>query len=187
MLAGALLSCQAYASVEYTTLPPFTPTRQALALRLEKLEALLAQASAYQRYILLDTAGRTAMELNEYRKAEQYARALVELSDSYPNDWNYASALHHSRIILGRCALKNDDISSAKRYLLAAGQIPSSNALNHSGPDIKLASELLKRGERAAVITYLKACRSIWPGGLEKLDHWLDLLDKGVTPDFGVH
>ncbi len=178
-----ILPALAWTAVKYTSLPPYTPLTQALEIRLEKLEALLAQASDYQRYILLDTTARTAMELKQYDKAEQFARDLHELAPAYPQDWNYASALHHSRIILGRTALLKGDIATAKRYLLAAGQAPGSDILDNSGPDLQLASDLLKRNERTAVINYLKACRTFWSKGRGRLDQWLNQLGKGETPN----
>ena len=190
LLASCLLlalPALAFSAPKYTSLPPYTPAQQALEIRLEKLETLLAQASDYQRYILLDTTARTAMELAQYDKAEKLARDLNELAPAYPDDWNYASALHNSRIILGRTALLKSDIATARRYLLAAGQVPVSQLLNNTGPDLALANDLLKRNERSTVINYLKACRQLWPKGRTRLDQWLNQLDKGETPNLLAH
>ena len=189
LAASLLLSLAAMtlSAAEYTRLPSHTPRQQVLEIRLEKLETLLARASDYQRYILLDTTARTAMELKQYDKAEQLARDLHELAPAYPQDWNYASALHNSRIILGRTALVKGDVATAKRYLLAAGQAPGPGMLDNQEPDLQLASELLKRGERVAVTNYLRACLVFWSEGQARLEHWINQLGKGQTPRLLAH
>jgi tetratricopeptide (TPR) repeat protein len=175
----------AVAAIEYTTLPADATPTQALQTRLSKLEQLLAQADNYQRYILLDTAARTAMQLNRYDRARAYASELLLLTASYPQDWNYASALHQSRIILGLIAMHDNDLLTAKRYLLAAGSVSASDLLNQRKPDFSLAQMLLDKGEVATVIDYLNQCKQLWPDGLSLLDYWLRQLgkNKAVTLD----
>ena len=166
-------------ALEYTALPPGTPPMQALQVRLDKLEQLLEQAGDYQRYILLDTAARTALELKQYDKAREYASELQVLAEHFPLDWNYSSALHQSRIILGKLALQDGDIASAKRFLLAAASVPLSDALNQRTPDLTLAQSLLDKGEKDAVLDYLRQCKKIWPDGGDKLDYWLKHIARG--------
>ncbi len=175
----ACLSGSRVFAVEYISLPPGTPPMQALQVRLDKLEQLLEQAGDYQRYILLDTAARTALELKQYGKARRYASELQTLAEHFPLDWNYSSALHQSRIILGKLALQDGDIASAKRFLLAAASVPLSDALNQRAPDLTLAQSLLDKGEKDAVLDYLRLCKKIWPDGGDKLDYWLKHIARG--------
>lgn len=170
-------------AADYNQLPSNTTHAHALTLRLEKLESLLAKASDYQRYILLDTAARTALELERYPQAADYARELLALAANYPNDWNHAAALHYAHIALGRAALSSNDIAGAKQQLLAAANIPASDILNRNGPDLQLASRLLARGERETVSIYLKACASFWPRGQKKIGHWVQQLSQGESPE----
>jgi len=170
------------ADSEYRRLPDSTTHEQALNLRLQKLQELLAQASPYQRYVLLDTAARTAFELKQFNLATAYARELIVLAPRFPEDWNYAPAVHAANIILGRNSLLQDDIESAKTYLLAAGNVPYSEILNHRGTDLKLANALLARGQRETVANYLLACTRIWPRGRQHLDRWLQQLNEGKIP-----
>jgi hypothetical protein len=48
-----------------------------------------------------------------------------------------------------------------------------------------LANELLKRGEREAVLDYFALCRKFWKLGGSQLDAWSDAVRKGETPVFG--
>jgi hypothetical protein len=176
----AVAEC-ALAEVSYTALPPQTSYQQALAVRMAKLEALLEKSDAYQRYILLDTAAKTAMELKQSLKAQVYAKELEARAASYNTDWNYASAIHNSRIILGRVALQDGDIEKAKRYLAAAGSVDGSDILDRSGPDLILANALLARGETKAVVSYLQSCKRFWHKGRNQLNEWLKQIGSGNT------
>jgi len=170
------------AEPEYSRLPESTTHEQALSIRLQKLQGLLAQASPYQRYILLDTAAKTAFELRQYDLAVAYARELIALAPGFPEDWNYAPAVHYANILLGRSALLQADIESAKSYLLAASKVPYSEILDHRGADLRLASALLARGQRETVASYLVACTGFWPRGKDRLEHWLQQLGEGKVP-----
>jgi hypothetical protein len=55
-------------------------------------------------------------------------------------------------LVLGLLALRNDDVATARSQLLEAGKTPGSPQLNSFGLNMMPASELLKRGERDAVI-----------------------------------
>ncbi len=50
-----------------------------------------------------------------------------------------------------------------------------------------LAKELLEAGEKAAVIEYLRLCKSFWDYGRKKgtLDRWIKTIRAGGTPEFG--
>lgn len=168
--------------VEYSRLPAATSQEQALNLRLQKLDGLLAEASTYQRYILLDTAAKTALELKQRDLAASYAREIISLAPQFPDDWNFAPAVHRANIILGQNALREDDVNSAKYYLLAAGEVPYSEILDAQGADLELANALLARGQRETVARYLKACASFWPRGHARLERWRAQLAAGQVP-----
>ena len=50
---------------------------------------------------------------------------------------------------------------------------------------MKLAHQLLERGERDVVLEYLELCGRFW--NPDKLADWADLGEKGRIPDFGYH
>ena len=87
--------------------------------------------------------------------------------------------------MLGLVALRNDDVAKAREQLLEAGKTTGSPLLNSFGPNMTLASELLQKGERDAVLAYFELCRSFWRMGDQRLDSWSDLVRKGETPVFG--
>lgn len=155
---------------------------RALQDRLQKLESLMENASEYQNYLLLDTAARTAFDLDEYNRAHDYAERLLQLSARYTDDWNYGNAVHHGHIILGKIAFIIEDIPTAKRQLLAAGSSPGSDAIRKFGPDLELASDLLQKGETGSVIRYLELCRKLWPEGEARLTRWIGEIRDGKKP-----
>lgn len=171
------------ATADYSRLPDTTTHEQALTLRLHKLKDLLAQAGTYQRYILLDTAAKTAFELGQYDQATAYAQELIALAAKFQDDWNYSSAVHNANIIMGRTALLKNDINSAKQFLLAAGKVPYSKILDNHGADLQLAGALLARGQREIVSQYLRDCTRLWPHDRDRLEHWRQQVAEGKNPN----
>ena len=47
-----------------------------------------------------------------------------------------------------------------------------------------LAKKLLQKGEKEAVIEYLKLCSSFWEKGEDKLKIWIKGIKQNDTPDF---
>ncbi len=176
-------TCIAATEADYSRLPDTATHEQALTLRLQKLKDLLAQAGTYQRYILLDTAAKTAFDLNQYDQATAYAQELIALAPKFQDDWNYSSAVHNANIILGRTALLKNDIASAKQFLLAAGKVPYSKILDDRGADLQLASDLLAQHQRETVSQYLQDCTRLWPHDRDRLEHWRQQLAEGKNPN----
>jgi len=82
-----------------------------------------------------------------------------------------------------RITLRTGDVDGAKQHLLAAGETPGSAALRSFGPNMRLAQELLEKGERQAVLDYFKLCGSFW--NRDKLAAWSKEVEAGKMPDFG--
>ena len=136
-------------------------------------------------YELSDAAGG-AFYLNKDTEARAYAEELQKLAPQFKGDWNYGNAIHDSNIVLGRLALKEGRTDEAKSRLLAAARTPGSPQLNSFGPDMTLAQELLKKGERGVVLRYFQLCRVFWNDiGDDHLDQWTKEVNKGYVPDFG--
>ena len=98
---------------------------------------------------------------------------------------NFANLLHNTHVLLGRVALRDDNLELAKHHLLEAGKTPGSPVLNSYGPDMILARELLEKGEKETVLQYFELCRKFWKTGRERLDLWVKAVEEGKTPDFG--
>lgn len=150
-------------------------------------EAAEANTSGEERFYALDKLAEEALEAGNAAKAEQYATELLQLAPQYKRDWNYGNAVHKGNIILGRIALQRGDLLDAKQRLLAAGATPGSPQLDSFGPNMTLAKELLEKGERDAVVSYLESCGRFWKMGGTQLQDWITTVKAGGVPDFGAN
>ncbi len=94
-------------------------------------------------------------------------------------------AVHKANIVLGRVALRQNDVEKAKACLLAAGHVHGDPGLSSFGPNMSLAKELLDRGERDTVVSYLQECESFWRD--PQLTQWIQMIKAGGTPNFGAN
>ncbi|HEX5719180.1 MAG TPA: RNA polymerase subunit sigma-24 [Thermoanaerobaculia bacterium] len=152
-----------------------------------KQESAKAALAAYERSLqhmkdrgnLLPDAAKAAFEAGDLAKARSYAEeVLVDTGED-------GDKLHHGHLILGRIALRADDVAKAREHLLAAGKTSGSPALNSFGPNMALARELLEKGERQGVLEYFKLCGSFWKE--DRLDTWAKEVRAGKIPDFGAN
>lgn len=123
------------------------------------------------------------------------ARAIAEalLASNTVTNWNYGNLIYHLHSLLGRIDLREGDVAGAKRHLAASGKTPGSPQLNSFGPDFVLAGELLRKGERDAVLAHLDSVAVFWGNasanprpGLEhqkKIDDWKQTIRSGQIPD----
>jgi hypothetical protein len=149
-----------------------------------RVEAILS------RIHTLPALAKSAFAACEYEHAANYASELLSLSNSTElsefvrNDGN---AVHYGHLVLGRVALEMGNVDEAKRHLLASGRTHGSPTLSSFGPNMCLARDLLKRGERDVVLEYLQLCLEFWAHGAEKLSNWTKQIESGDTPDFGAN
>lgn len=135
------------------------------------------------RFQTLGTAAKYAFELKQAEDAAKHAEELLSLAAQFKDDSGYGTAIHDGNIVLGRIALQKGDLAEAKSRLLVAGQGPGSAAMVAYGPDFLLAKELLERGERNAVLEYLRHVASFWKPEDGRLDRWVEEIQSGKTPD----
>jgi hypothetical protein len=139
----------------------------------------------YVRFLTLHETALRAFNKRQLTRSESLTRELLSLSLDYRWDWNYANAIHHGHIQLGRVALARGDLSTARTELLEAGRVSGSPQLNSFGPNMQLALELLREGDRAVVLEYFRLCRTFWELGRSELDTWEDEVVRGQVPKFG--
>jgi hypothetical protein len=153
----------------------------------ERQESAKAALAAYERSLqhmkdrgnLLPDAAKAAFEAGDLGKARSYAEEVLA------NTGEDGYKLHHGHLILGRIALRADEVAKAKEHLLAAGKTPGSPALNSFGPNMTLAKELLEKEERQVVLEYFKLCANFWKK--DRLDIWAKEVRDGKIPDFGAN
>ena len=123
------------------------------------------------------------------------ARAIAEtlLASNTVTNWNYGNVIYDMHSLLGRIALGEGDMAAARRHLAESGKTPGSPQLDSFGPDFVLAGELLRKGERDAVLAHLDKVAVFWanpdrsPGSAaehqKKLDTWKQTIRAGGIPD----
>ncbi|HEX8501262.1 MAG TPA: hypothetical protein VF659_11825 [Pyrinomonadaceae bacterium] len=183
-LGAAARAQQPQAATQPQATQPAAPKTAAEALaRYER--AFAAAADPRQKFFLLTKLAATAVEAGEAERAKAYARDLLARAPEMRQDWNYGNAVHVGNLVLGRVALAAGDAAEAKRLLLEAGNTPGSPQLNSFGPNMRLAKELLEKGERDAVVRYLDAVARFWKAKTNRIDDWKAAIARGETPDFG--
>jgi len=130
------------------------------------------------RFYITDLA-TAALDADDLDKAEAYAKQALAAED---DDWNSGNRMHYGHIVLGRAALRRDNLPQARAELLAAGKTKGSPQLDSFGPDVVLAKALLEKGETAAVLEYLAEVRAFWKMGGSRLDSWTEAIKAGNKP-----
>lgn len=141
--------------------------------------------TGYARWLLLGHIALTRFRLGLWARSKRFASELLAFADRYPDDWNCGNAVHRANILLGRIALKEQDVEAAKRFLIAAGRTAGSPQLDSFGPNMSLAKELLELGETAVVLDYFKLCSTFWAEDFSRLKHWENDIRFGRKPFFG--
>ncbi|HWM91237.1 MAG TPA: RNA polymerase subunit sigma-24 [Thermoanaerobaculia bacterium] len=134
-----------------------------------------------ERESLLTQVASVALEAGEVAKARGYAEEIIGKTGS--GNWNDGDMLHQGNLVLGRIALRNGDVTKAKEHLLAAGKVSGSPVLGSFGPNMRLAKELLEKGEREVVLEYFRLCGSFWKK--DELKVWAKEVRAGKIPEFG--
>jgi len=171
-----IASFLAYRNISYIQLPDSEKS---------KIELSNAQTEK-NRFYALNDAAKTHFEAKEYERAAQYATELLNLAQKYPNNWNYGNAIYDSHMVLGRVALLNNDIETAKDHLFLAVKTPGSPQLDSFGPNMSLANDLLEKGYQEPVIEFLNQCKRFWYDH-KKVDEWVKEIKNDQIPDFGAN
>ena len=153
---------------------------------LTQFENAYALEDEHGKDALLPDLAKAAFGADQLVKAREYAEITLQVAKS---DWNYGNRIHHGNLVLGRIALREDNIDEAKTRLIAAGKMPGSPQLDTPGPNMTLAKELLERGERDIVLEYFRLCSKFWASedAQDQLGKWTVLVNGGRVPDFGAN
>ena len=143
--------------------------------------------TAEKRFYALGDAAKENFAAGKIELARAYAVELMGLIPKYTNNWNDGNAVQDANLVLGRIAVREGRIAEAKKYLTASSQSHGSATLDSFGPNMSLALDLLKKGERDVVLEHFMRCRKFWKFHPEKLDGWIQEVLAGKTPDFGAN
>lgn len=156
------------------------------AEELQQLEIEAARKSGNRRLPFLPQMAKLALWVGDADKAERYASEALGLilpPQVDPFDTS-AEAIHDANMVAGLVALRRGDLERAKQSLLASARTRGSRELRMIGPNLTLANELLKKGEREVVVEYLQGCRSFWSTGQKLLEKWIEQIRSGENPEF---
>lgn len=137
----------------------------------------------------LPARARQAFDAGEFQFAREYAEECLRLAGDettaeYKRD---GDAWHQGHLVLGRLALLEGRIADAKTHLLESGRKTSFCTLVSFGPNMSLAKDLLKLGERDVVLEYFDLCAKFWKCGGDRLDAWKQQVQAGRIPAFGAN
>jgi len=135
------------------------------------------------RAFALPQLAKAALNADAFDKAASYATELLQLRDNHDR----GQAVHDGNMVLGVVSLRQGNVVQAKHYLLESAKTTGSPVLNSFGPNMRLAKELLEKGERDAVLEYFDACRAFWKLGAGQLDAWSAAVREGRTLSFGAN
>lgn len=152
---------------------------------LADLEQDLVGRDNENRGYALPQLAKAAVKAGALDKASLYANEL--LTSAHAGDWNDGNAIHDGNMVRGLVALHSGNVEQAAKDLIEAGKTSGSPQLNSFGPNMTLASELLEKGQRDAVLEYLTLCKKFWTLGADRLDIWIDAIRTGGKPDFGAN
>lgn len=117
--------------------------------------------AGYEMLQNLEAKAQAAFKAGDTKAATRYASELLA-KNTDKTSWNYGNVIYEANQLLGRAALKEGNVAAAKKYLLAAGNTPGSPQLDSFGPEMTLAQELLKKGEKQVVLDFLDLVAKFW-------------------------
>jgi beta-lactamase regulating signal transducer with metallopeptidase domain len=129
---------------------------------------------------------RDRMELSR-RDAKRYAEDALVLAPRYRNHPQYGTAIYLANMTLGTLALREGDRKNAVLFLRNASRAPTSEELAYSVGMVSsyqwhLAADLLKQGERSAVLEFLDRMAAISVADRFELRDAAAEIRQGRTP-----
>ena len=115
--------------------------------------------------------------------AGQCAKELLRLAALHPESPDYGVAIYRAHMTLGTVAILRGEKKTAAKHLIEASKTPGSDELDYSGLDLALPNEILKWGERDAVVEYLERCAKFSVAGRKQLLDYAGEIRRGITPD----
>ena len=140
-----------------------------------------------------------ALEAGDNLKARDYAIRALHIADEAAEDRQrrgfrdphrfegIPTADYNANFVLGRLAILNGDIRAAEQYLVASGKTSGDAVVRSYGPNMSLALELLKHGDKQswqAVLEFIKEIRAFWAVSPAHFDEWSQQIMAGKMPNF---
>ncbi|HEY2019120.1 MAG TPA: hypothetical protein VGH38_36690 [Bryobacteraceae bacterium] len=143
--------------------------------------------TGHDRFEVLPGLAKAALRAGNLDVAQAYARELLQEAPQHIKDPIYGDAIYDGYSVLGRVALRHDNLPLANRYLMNAATTPGSAALSRAGPDMTLVKELLERRQTSNVLEFFVRCREFWKSDNGRLAAWSDSVRNHKMPEFGAN
>ncbi|MEK7354810.1 MAG: hypothetical protein AAB250_00075, partial [Bdellovibrionota bacterium] len=147
----------------------------------------------HQSHLMLQNQIKLDAKLSDPVPQEQLdlAREIVKCSKRFPEHPKLCgSPVNAAHEMLGWVLLQKGDVAGAKEELARAGATPTDPPLLSFGMNFALARELLKRGEKKAVLDYLDRAEAHYfkgprsGAGRAEVGKYRDLIARGEIPEF---
>ena len=143
------------------------------------------ETSDQKREALLNVM-RWSFYAGHTEETEGYAQALLLIEHRHPMPDDGTNRVHVAHTLMGLIALGRNNLPVAKESLLSSAKEAQKTAtIGTFGPNMRLAKELLNRGENGTVIQYLKLCERFWTK--DTLKTWQQEIERGQAPDFSAN
>jgi len=154
-----------YSHMPFPRSTPSAPTNPELPAKkaVQQLQRFLALVpSSNENWLLAhQLLAEDAVTAKEPSLARKEALFLLAYARKAPHDSE--EAYYVGNEVLGRLALQQNNIPLANHYLLQAGRTAGSPVLRGFGPNMRLANNLLAKGQKATVLSFLQECSRFWP------------------------
>jgi hypothetical protein len=134
----------------------------------------------------LKKVGYAAIDASEWELAKKTAADLIASTEKKSSSGLDLGALRHSALtIRGLAELGQGNLAAAEKSLVDSMKVKGEMMLRNSGPNFRLAEELLAKGRKQAVDQFLVLVgESVWRDSA-KAAEWRKDLAAGKEVDFG--
>src|SRR5262249_40030522 len=150
---------------------------------------------------VLAHAAKAALEAGEDQKARDYATQALKIANQVaekekrrgsknPRRFHCVpTSDYYANFVLGRLAILNGDIRSAEQYLITSGATSGDAVLRSYGPNLSLALEILKHGDRQSwgrVLQFIAEIEVFWKTSPKHFQEWSADISGGKIPNFQI-
>jgi hypothetical protein len=180
----ALIALISFAWIATVAAKPRACTEQALAAATAHQAEGSATENARKEFYRVGQSVRTVVRNQEWTQGATKATAYLELAAKFPCNWDYGNAIYIGNSVLGMAAFQRGEIAAAVDFLRRAGKSPGSPQLDTFGPNLELASALMKVGQRDVVAEHLREISAFWEMEDGRLACWQAEIAAGRQPNF---
>lgn len=140
------------------------------------------EENVHRKIVVIARLAEFARKSHNLTMAKQSVALGLELSQTVLESKIAIDAVHTLQTTRGLIFLDEGNVPGAIKALEDSQPLVKTPVLSSFGPQFGLANELLKRGERKAVCSYLSSCLKVWKNGQTSILLWLLEINLGRKP-----